>query len=271
MKTILNEGNDFMPPEPYSWEWVAVEAAGGVIGATAGFAAVALIKHLFFNEESDHSADLFKEAVEQICNHINKVIDEAFIREYLSDTNNVKRQLKYFADSSGQNITLIEDIQLEASRLVERFYDLGDKTVGALELACSLHLVILKTLATHNPDFWKLSFETTTKEYAEMLSHNADEFLNSVKSRITPPQFVMLPDIGFPPTTLTLGCHFNVDDKPLSFGYGTVTLSDGQAIERAREQCNQHHKEKYDETVNPGILFYDRIMEISKDLKNMQF
>ncbi|MCS6595307.1 hypothetical protein [Bacillus cereus] len=259
------------PPEPYTWEWVAVEATGGVISGVAGFAAVALIKHLFIKEEADQTGDLFKEAVEQICNYINKAIDEAFIREYLADTDNVKEQLKYFAGSNGKNIKLIEDIQLEASKLVQRFYKLGDIAIGALEVACSLHLVILKTLANDNPDNWKVPFETSTKEYAEMLSHNANEFLNNVKSRITSPEFAMLPDGGIPPTKLTLGCQFNVDNEPLSFGYGTVTISDDQAIERAREQCNQRHKEKYDEIVNPGILVYNRIMAVSTDLKNTQF
>ncbi|PFU37212.1 hypothetical protein COK88_31405, partial [Bacillus cereus] len=85
-------------------------------------------------------------AVEEICNRIQKIIDQAFLDDYVDRCNSIARRLQGYPESQDENI--LHSIYDDGSDLVDHLTRF-DKFEGitALVYICTLHLTDIKALS----------------------------------------------------------------------------------------------------------------------------
>ncbi|WP_242319748.1 hypothetical protein [Bacillus cereus group sp. BfR-BA-01349] len=161
--------------EPFSWTAFAVSIAVGIIKDLAGD----YIKKTFLNNDINFEG-IFKQAIEEICSYIDAKIDEAFLKQYISACEHLRKQLKYYADTKDEAILMAA--QIYASELVENFKSYDIKGFGGLVIACNLHLLTLKALSEiPGKEEWRVPFEDTCKDYVDILEESLSLYVESFK------------------------------------------------------------------------------------------
>ncbi|KMP71042.1 hypothetical protein RE438_30755 (plasmid) [Bacillus wiedmannii] len=167
--------------EPFTWIWLGITIVEGVISGLAGYAAVEFIK-TNFNRAEDYS-ELFRAAITEICITIKQAVDDAFLKEYVSDSEAVRKILRDYGDH--QRPQVLFEILPQTYNLVERFKSYETKGFGGLILSCNLHLLTIKALAEvpGNENF-KITLEKTCNEYAELLEKSGEIYIGLFKEEI---------------------------------------------------------------------------------------
>ncbi|MGN4457324.1 hypothetical protein [Bacillus cereus group sp. MYBK57-1] len=159
--------------EPFSWTAFAI--AVGIIKDLAGD----YIKKTFLNSGINFDK-IVKQSIEEICSYIDAKVDEAFLKQYISACEHLRKQLKYYADT--KDVAVLMAAQIYASELVEDFKSYEIKGFGGLVIACNLHLLTLKALSEiPEKAEWRVPFEDTCKEYVVILEEALNVYVELFK------------------------------------------------------------------------------------------
>ncbi|HSG30521.1 MAG TPA: hypothetical protein VLB82_03140 [Thermodesulfobacteriota bacterium] len=165
-----------------TWEFIARGAAGGVAGAIAGEVVVSMLKRtLGLNVNYEQ---LFNNAINEIVNQLGRVIDNAFLREYLADIEHMRSELLTYAET--KELRILHENREHASKIVHRLMGFNaQEGLGGFLCAANLHLMVIKALAGHNGDY-KKTLQRKCKDYAAWAEHSANLFLERVKTSVSP-------------------------------------------------------------------------------------
>ncbi|OAH53920.1 hypothetical protein AWH48_11675 [Domibacillus aminovorans] len=232
------------------WLWVAKEAAGGIIGAVAGEVFLTIAKSAL-GQNINYKA-LLKDAVDDICARVGKMLKDEFIREYVADADTARNNLLTYMDSKKlDKLTLTEDA---ASYIVGRLKSVSEtqEGLGGFMVAANIHLTSLKLMIEHNADFTK-TLERNCLEYADWGEEQANKMVERVKTSVSP---------------CTGGCRTirdmgEVCSYSFTFDYGKDRrrFSTGSRNEMKRE-CDEARAIYYNDRVNPAEKLRDEIIHI---------
>ncbi|WP_368936782.1 hypothetical protein [Bacillus sp. SH8-8] len=156
-----------MPPEENEsndWKELIVQMAVDYALPAAGEAIYGLITN-HFNPQQRNMEFMFRNAIEEICRRVDEIVEDNFLREYLSDCTHIANQLYIYGTT--KDINIIRDIQVESSRLALRLFDLGYKASGGFFLASNVHLISLRSLSNIDSSYTRILSDFTNR-YAQM-------------------------------------------------------------------------------------------------------
>jgi hypothetical protein len=131
-------------------DWQKVMEVGAE--SLAGGIATALIGQMLGEREQNDTQAIVTKAVEEICTRLTKVIDNAFMQEYIADTNSIASRLLTYRETN--DVSILDEIYAESSNIVERLRRFDNiESITALNYISTLHLTCIKALAEHNPGY----------------------------------------------------------------------------------------------------------------------
>ncbi|PPK77491.1 hypothetical protein BXY41_11629 [Lacrimispora xylanisolvens] len=123
-----------------------------------------ILSNLF---KSDDTEKLITKAINEICNQVQKIIDDAFMREYIAKTDSISSRISSYILTN--DTEMLDELYSDASDMVhqlKRFNSL--EGIIAFNSICSLHLIVVKALAEKKSKYYK-DLTRLGKEYAQML------------------------------------------------------------------------------------------------------
>ncbi|MGE7975606.1 hypothetical protein ACQKOK_22405 [Bacillus cereus] len=169
--------------DPFTWTWLGVTIAEGIISGIAAYTATEIIDSVL--KKSGDYSNIFKSAIVEICTTIKQTIEEKFLQEYISDSEAVRRLLEDYG--THKNPKVLFEILPQTYNLVERFKSYEIIGFGGLILSCNLHLLTIKALSeVPDPEHegFKVTLEETCKKYADMLEKSAEGYINIFKNNL---------------------------------------------------------------------------------------
>ncbi|PFO65949.1 hypothetical protein COJ83_18340 [Bacillus cereus] len=159
-----------MVNDELNWQKI-LEIGASSLGSSIG---AAIISEMFPSEDS--ATEAVGRAVEEICNRIQKIIDQAFLDDYVDRCNSIARRLQGYPESQDENI--LHSIYDDGSDLVDHLTRF-DKFEGitALVYICTLHLTDIKALSDIIPGY-KTTLSRCGKEYADLCEPRSDRLVD---------------------------------------------------------------------------------------------
>jgi len=155
---------------------IGADSLGGVVAS-------AIVAQLF-GEKNDTQA-LITHAIEEICKRLTKVIDNAFMQEYIADTNSIASRLLAYQETNDLNI--LDEIFADASNTVHRLRRFDTiESITSCNYISTLHLVATKALAEHNPQYNE-TLKRLGKEYADWSQSSAQRLIDHTNVSVTEP------------------------------------------------------------------------------------
>lgn len=150
-----------MPLEDNELDWQKIMEIGA--RSLGGGVASAIISEMFGHKEN--TQELITQAIEEICERMTKIVDNAFMQEYIADTNSIASRLAAFEDSN--DVTILDELFADASDTVHhlRRFDTIE-SITACNYISTIHLVIIQAMSEHNSGY-RETLSRTGKEYAE--------------------------------------------------------------------------------------------------------
>lgn len=148
---------------------IGAESFGGALGGTL---ASEIIERMF--GEQNNTEALITEAVEEICTRLTIIIDNAFMKQSIADTDSIASRLLAYQDSN--DINILDEIYADASKTFHRL-KLFDtiESITACNYVSTLHLVAIKAMAEHNSGYYE-TLKREGKLYAEWSESTVHRF-----------------------------------------------------------------------------------------------
>ncbi|MGA5680819.1 hypothetical protein ACPCHR_24460 [Bacillus bombysepticus] len=177
--------------EGLNWQRI-MEAGASGFGSSV---AEVVIKGMF--PDSNNTEKLLSQAVGEVCDRVKKIVDQAFINEYVADCNSIASRLAAFPDS--RDVTILQSIFNEGSNLIYRLRNFDTfESIATENYICTLHLMDVKALSEYkdkNKDFsgYKDTLKRLGREYAdwcEPRSERLNDFARASISGVTHSPFL---------------------------------------------------------------------------------
>ncbi|PEW37194.1 hypothetical protein CN444_29875 [Bacillus thuringiensis] len=126
------------------------------------------------------------QAVDEICNRVNKIVDQAFLREYVADCNSIASRLAAYPDS--HDVTILQTIFNEGSNLIYRLRGFDTfEGITAVNYISTLHLIAVKALSEHSPEFsgYRETLNRLGKEYADWCESHSERLNDFVRASVS--------------------------------------------------------------------------------------
>lgn len=152
-----------------NWQKI-LKIGASYLGSSIG---TAIISEMFPSEDSAQEA--VKQAVEEICDRVKKIIDQAFLDHYVANCDSIARRLQGYPESSDVNI--LHGIYDDGSDLVSdlvRFETF--EGITALVYICTLHLTDIKALSEIDSGY-KATLSRCGDEYAALCEPRGDKLV----------------------------------------------------------------------------------------------
>ncbi|WP_371374314.1 hypothetical protein [Sporomusa aerivorans] len=180
--------------EELDWQKV-LEVGASSLGSTL---AREIIRQMFGGQ--DNTASLVAAAIEEICNRLTKIIDNAFMQEYIADTNSIASRLNAYKDSGDVNI--LDEIFADASDTVHRLKRFDTiESITTCNYVSTLHLVATQALSEHNSGY-RQTLQKLGKDYAEWSQAKSERIIELTRDSVG---------------QLMIG---SLSSKNINFGYG---------------------------------------------------
>ncbi|PEI83407.1 hypothetical protein [Bacillus toyonensis] len=151
--------------EGLNWQRI-MEAGASGLGSSV---AEEVIKGMFSN--NNNTEQLLIQAVGEVCDRVKKIVDQAFIKEYVADCNSIASRLAAYPGS--KDVTILQRIYDEGSNLVYRLRNFDTfESITTENYICTLHLMTVKALSEYkdkDKDFsgYKDTLKRLGREYAD--------------------------------------------------------------------------------------------------------
>ncbi|MGI8363163.1 hypothetical protein [Bacillus cereus] len=170
-----------MPPNgELNWQRI-MEIGASAFGSTL---AVEMIKLMFPTDTN--SEQIMKQAVDEICARVKKIVDQAFLNEYMADCNSIASRLAAYPDS--HDITILQAVFNEGSNLIYRLRRFDTfEGITTVNYMSTLHLAAVKALSEHSPEFsgYRETLKRLGKEYAEWCESHSERLNDFARESVT--------------------------------------------------------------------------------------
>ncbi|QEL71765.1 MULTISPECIES: hypothetical protein [unclassified Bacillus cereus group] len=203
--------------EGLNWQRI-MEAGASGFGSSV---AEVVIKGMF--PDSNNTEKLLSQAVGEICDRVKKVVDQAFINEYVADCNSIASRLAAYPDS--RDVTILQSVFNEGSNLIYRLRNFDTfESIVTENYICTLHLMAVKALSEykdeqHDYSGYKDTLKRLGREYAdwcEPRSERLNDFARVSVSGVTHSPFFAKSDSE---PYMISPKHSDSDIPKLSFAY----------------------------------------------------
>ncbi|MCZ8493594.1 hypothetical protein [Priestia megaterium] len=173
-----------MPPEEsgeLNFQRVMEFGADRLAGPVIGF----LLTELF-SQQNDNSS-MITQAIEEICARLTKIIDNAFLREYIADTNSIASILFSYAQTRDES--LLDDLFVRASDTVHHLRPFDTiESITTCNYVCTLHLTITRALAENNSGYNEV-IRTLGRDYAAWSESKVQRIIDLTNESVEEPVF----------------------------------------------------------------------------------
>lgn len=272
-----------MPPqdENNDWKELLVQMAIDYALPVAGDVIAGLISNQF-NPQQSNMELMFRNAIEEVCQRVNEIVEDNFLREYLSDCRAISDQLYIYGQT--QDRTIIDNVQIESSRLAMRLSDLGQKAAGGFFMASNFHLISLRSLSIIDSSYSQTLREFTTRYYN--MGNEVNRALRNTGRTLEPGECEIMryptassPDLaqryymltGNPlPTESadvnTVVLNYGNENKVFSHTEGEspyILTIDTEFTELAKGRCERFKTQLYDDNVRPIYDIVERTTAVT--------
>lgn len=170
-----------MRNDELNWQKI-LEIGASSLGSSIG---TAIINEMF-STTSDGAREAVQQALEEVCDRIKKIIDEAFLNQYIASCGTVAYLLKAYADSCEVKCTegLLIDLFTKASDLVNQLKRFDTfESLTALLYICTLHLTAIKALSDINSGY-KITLSDTGHDYASLCEPIGDRLVEFTEASV---------------------------------------------------------------------------------------
>lgn len=173
-----------MPPEEsgeLNFQRVMEFGADRLAGPVIGF----LLTELF-SQQNDNSS-MITQAIEEICARLTKIIDNAFLREYIADTNSIASRLFSYAQT--RDGALLDELFADASDTVHHLRPFDTiESITTCNYVCTLHLTITRALAENNSGYNEV-IRTLGRDYAAWSESKVQRIIDLTNESVEEPIF----------------------------------------------------------------------------------
>lgn len=229
-----------------------------------------------FNPQQPNMELMFRNAIEEVCQRVNEIVEDNFLKQYVSDCKHISGQLYIYGQTKDR--TIIENAQIESSRLAMRLSDLGQKAAGGFFLASNFHLISLRSLSIIDSSYSQTLREFTNR-YAIMgdrlnvgLTERGRSFEpseciineswinltgDSDTERAVREYYIRLTnDLNYPERAKGLSIYLNhgVNQSEQTFftdGYYSLLAIDTGNVELTKNACEEKRREIYNDKAKP--------------------
>lgn len=129
--------------------------------------------------------DSMKVSIEEICREIKRIVDNAFLEEYLADTRSIISRFITFSET--KEFSILDELYADASNTIERLkrFDAIEHNIATIQ-AMAINLLIVRSYIDVNQDF-KTVLNRLGREYAEWAEPVAQKIYDYANNSITPP------------------------------------------------------------------------------------
>ncbi|PFU61934.1 hypothetical protein [Bacillus thuringiensis] len=272
-----------MPPQDENTDWkeLIVQMAIDYALPVAGDVITGLISNQF-NPQQSNMELMFKNAIEEVCQRVNEIVEDNLLRQYLSDCSHISNQLYVYGQT--QDKTVIENVQIESSRPAMRLSDLGQKAAGGFFLASNFHLISLRSLSIIDNSYTGTLKELTRRYYE--IGNELNSGLNNTAKSLEPGECEIMryptassPDLaqryymltGNPlPTDSadvnTVVLKYGNENKFFSHTEGEspyILTIDTEFTELAKGRCERFKTQLYDDKVRPIYDIVERTTAVA--------
>ncbi|TBX84271.1 hypothetical protein E0M29_27255 [Bacillus cereus] len=243
----------------------------------------------YFDKDQINLEVLFQNAINEICNRIEEIINEAFLNQYLSDCDFLSDQFVIYSNSS--STTVLNKIQERSSELVNRFNGLGYKGIGGFFIAANMHLLSLRALDNkENTKYFCEKYIDMGKEFNEQLDSRAKSFDGVVKryegswrvdtgddenNRKDFERYHVLtgeyPSYNVYYPTIFFAYHPNDGGNSIFFASPTAFSIDNERVELLQRQCDEKKETIFNNKVKPILDMIEKNSQLLDIWKSWKF
>ncbi|PFZ52845.1 hypothetical protein COL68_25870 [Bacillus wiedmannii] len=168
--------------EGLNWQRI-MEAGASGFGSSV---AEVVIRGMF--PDSNNTERLLSQAVGEICDRVKKIVDQAFINEYVADCNSIASRLAAYPDS--RDVTILQSIFNEGSNLIYRLRNFDTfESIVTENYICTLHLMAVKALSEYKDeqhDFsgYKDTLKRLGREYADWCEPRSEQLNDFARASV---------------------------------------------------------------------------------------
>ncbi|MEH7284889.1 hypothetical protein [Priestia megaterium] len=135
--------------------------------------------------QQDNTQAIISQAIEEICIRLTKAIDNAFMREYIADTNSIASRLLSYQET--KDVDVLVGLFADASDTVQhlRLFDTIE-SISSCNYISTLHLVIIRALEEHKPNY-RETLTRLGKDYAQWSESKAQRIIELTQESVKDP------------------------------------------------------------------------------------
>ncbi|MEB9368831.1 hypothetical protein P4J04_19260 [Bacillus cereus] len=169
--------------EGLNWQRI-MEAGASGFGSSV---AEVVIRGMF--PDSNNTEKLLGQAVGEVCDRVKKIVDQAFINEYVADCNSIASRLAAYPNS--RDVTILQSIFNEGSNLIYRLRNFDTfESIVTENYICTLHLMAVKALSEykdeqHDYSGYKDTLKRLGREYADWCEPRSEQLNDFARASVS--------------------------------------------------------------------------------------
>jgi hypothetical protein len=168
-------------PVPFTWEWLGLKFAEGIVSGAAGWAISTMLDFL----RGPQTILLHEKALLAIRDLVQEAIDAAFLNHYMGEVVAIREQLLVYADTN--DAARLNSALDRGFPLVHQLRGLHIKGLGGFTMAANLHLAAMRAKSETDPAY-RVSFDRVRVEYAGFGVELANAARDRLEQRVGPCQ-----------------------------------------------------------------------------------
>ncbi|PEO25778.1 hypothetical protein [Bacillus toyonensis] len=164
-----------------NWQEI-MEIGAEALGSSMG---KAIINKIYSSERRNENEQLIRQAIEEICERIKKIVDQAFLEEYIADCNSIAKRLPAYNETNDPEI--LHSIFDEGANLIERLKRFDTiESITTINCMSTLHLTAIKALSEHSNEFsgYKETLKRYGKDYADWSESHSERLIELTKASV---------------------------------------------------------------------------------------
>lgn len=169
-----------------NWQEI-MEIGAEALGSSMG---KAIINKIYSGERRNENEQLIRQAIEEICERIKKIVDQAFLEEYIADCNSIAKRLPTYNETNDPEI--LHSIFDEGANLIERLKRFDTiESITTINCMSTLHLTAIKALSEHSSEFsgYKETLKRYGKDYADWSESHSERLVELTKESVGEPNY----------------------------------------------------------------------------------
>jgi hypothetical protein len=240
--------------EPFTWGFVAISIAQGILGAVG-----AKIFNSLFQEQGVNLESLINEILNSISNIIKQAIAEDALRRAQSSLSGLQQTLLDYNNSPDSSIARLDAVSIKVNDLIAEFESFRLVGFASYTLTTTIRLAILQErLIRFGATGEQANINRTVVIYNQHLGNMVADYNNWIAGRF-PPSGVELRYIKFGNTKIPVGWQYTADGNKVG------SYPSPEAAERGRfEAAVTEFNNNWEKVIGPERILREKFNALVK-------